>query len=67
MSQASKLSRTSLKGSCATTPDGQLACRPQPPPLLKACEGKQDGDSCSVQMGGRSFQGQCHQQHGDNL
>jgi hypothetical protein len=57
-----------VKGTCATTPAGRLACRPQPPPeLIKACEGKKDGDSCSVQLGDHGFTGQCHQGRGDTL
>jgi len=53
-----------VSGTCAATPDGALACRPDhppgpPPELQQACAGKSDGDACTTTHGDRSEEGIC--------
>ena len=62
-----------INGTCREFPDGQLICAPEhmgppgqgrhhgpPPEALEACEGGQDGDSCSVETPHGTLDGECH-------
>lgn len=53
-----------LTGTCASTPEGALACRPDhppgpPPELTQACAGKNDGDACTAKHGDHAEEGVC--------
>lgn len=52
-----------VQGTCASAPDGRLACRPSAPPpppeAVTACDSKQAGDGCSVAFGPISMRGVC--------
>ncbi len=52
-----------LQGTCASAPDGRLACRPNAPPpppeALAACDAKHAGDGCSVALGPLTMTGAC--------
>lgn len=53
-----------VDGTCAATPDGALACRPDhppgpPPEMAAACRDKSDGDPCSFSHDGRAEEGVC--------
>ena len=53
-----------MSGTCAATPDGPLACRPDhppgpPPEMTTACQGKADGDACVINHHDRQEDGVC--------
>lgn len=57
-----------LTGKCAAFPDGRLVCRPDhppgpppgpPPAVFEACNGKNQGDGCSVRIGDTTRDGKC--------
>jgi hypothetical protein len=53
-----------MSGTCAATPEGTLACRPDhppdpPPEMTAACQGKVDGDACVVNHHGQNEDGVC--------
>lgn len=52
-----------IRGSCASAPDGRLACRPSAPAppaeAVTACNARRVGDACSVTFGPVSVSGSC--------
>jgi hypothetical protein len=52
-----------FQGTCASAPDGRLACRPSEPPppqeAVAACAAKRAGDGCSVAFGPLTMTGAC--------
>jgi hypothetical protein len=52
-----------FQGTCASAPDGRLACRPSEPPpppeATAACDAKHAGDGCSVAFGPLTMTGAC--------
>ena len=50
----------SIAGTCTPSPTGPLVCRAQAlPEPVKACEDKNEGESCSGGSEGRRFSGKC--------
>jgi hypothetical protein len=52
-----------VQGTCASAPDGRLACRPDAPrppaEAFTACNAKGSGDACSVTAGPLTVSGTC--------